>query len=267
MLRPHLFEFIDLPWYPAALRNLQTDALQHMTGPAFEAVAPLIQRTIERAGTSKVVDLGSGGGGPWPRLYALVGEPDDPVEVTLTDRHPNLPRFERLREESGGRIGFVAGPVDARAVPAELIGMRTSFSSFHHLRPDEAIAVLRSASEAGAPIGVFDVGSARTDAKSVLQTLVFLAVAPVLFLLTYFVMTPRLGPLTWQRILFTYLIPVVPIATWWDFLVTAFRAYTREEMQQMVAGLERDGYDWEVGEVASPRFPIHYVVGCPTPAS
>ncbi len=269
MVRPHLFEFLDLPWYPAALRNLQTDALQRMTGPAFAAVVPLIQRTLRQAGTSRVIDLCSGAGGPWPQLRLLVGEPDAVSEITLTDRFPNLPRFERLREESDGQIGFVAQPVDAQAVPAELVGMRTIFSAFHHLRPDEAAGLLRNASETGAALGVFDVGSARTDVPSVLRTLAFLALAPVVFLFTYFIMTPRLGPLTWPRVLFTYFIPIVPLVTWWDFLVTAFRAYTRQEMEKMVemvamvATLGGDSYVWEVGEVRTKQFPINYILGYP----
>jgi hypothetical protein len=263
MTRPHLFEFLDQPWYPTELRNLQTEAIQRTTAKAFETVAPLVLGTLQRTGTSRVIDLGSGAGGPWPRLRSLVGEPDAPVEIVLTDLYPNLPRFERLREESGGQIDFVAEPVDAQAVPSELVGMRTMFTAFHHLRPDEALGLLKDARDAGVPVGVFDVGSARTDAKSLVQTVVFLAFAPVVFLLSYFILTPQLGPLTWQRVVFTYLIPVVPVVTWWDFAATAFRSYTPDEMKQVVATLEKDGYVWEVGETGTKQIPTSYIVGYP----
>ena len=263
-MRPHLFEFIDLPWYPAALRDLQTDALQRMTGQAFAEVAPVIAETLRFTGTSQIVDLCSGGGGPWRTLRSLVDVDGTPVRVTLTDRYPNLPRFSSMRDESEGQIDFRSDPVDAQAVPADLVGMRTMFSAFHHLWPDEAIAVLRSARDDRVAVGIFDVGSARADAKSLFQTLAFFAAAPILFLLTYFVITPRLGRLTWQRIVFTYLVPVVPLVTCWDFLVTALRAYTREEMEAMVSRLQHAGYTWQVGESGTKQLPINYIVGRPS---
>ena len=259
MVRPHLFEFIDLPWYPAALRDLQTDALQRLTGPAFRAVAPLIAETLERTRTDRIVDLCSGGGGPWPTLRTQIAAP-----ITLTDRYPNRPRFAAMRDESDGQVDFAPDPVDAQAVPRHLTGMRTIFSAFHHLRPPEAVALLRDARDAGVPIGVFDVGSARTNAGSLIRTLLFSALAPALFLLTYYVITPKLGPLTWQRIVFVYLLPVVPFVTAWDFLVTALRAYTVEEMRSMVAGLGEDTYEWDVGEIGTKRLPIHYIIGEPS---
>jgi hypothetical protein len=263
MARSHLFEFLDQPWYSEELRNLQTEAIQRTTGRAFETVAPLVRKTLERTGTSRVIDLGSGAGGPWPGLRSLVSEPDAAVEIVLTDLFPNLLRFERLREESGGQIDFVTEPVDARAVPSKLAGMRTMFTAFHHLRPDDAVALLRDARDAGAPVGVFDVGSARTDAKSLVQTLVFLAFAPITFPLMYWVLTPLLGRLSWQRVVFTYLVPLMPMVTAWDFMATAFRSYTVAEMKQMVASLEQEGYVWEVGETGTKQVPVSYIVGYP----
>lgn len=263
MTRPHLFEFIDLSWYPASLRDLQTDAIGRMSGPAFDGAAPIIRDTLARTRESRVVDLCSGGGGPWARLRTLLDEGEGTVPITLTDHYPNLPRFVRLREESNGQVDFVPHAVDANAVPVELGGMRTMFNAFHHLRPDEAVSVLRDARDAGVPVAIFDVKSARADASSLVQALVFFALAPILFYLTYFFLTPTLGRLTLPRLLFTYVIPVVPIVTCWDFLVTALRAYTKAELQTMVAGLGREDYVWHVGEIGTKQLPVTYVVGYP----
>lgn len=149
--RPHLFEFIDQPWYPTELRNLQTEGLSKFMGPAFCVVAPIIRETLQATGTSKVVDLCSGGGGPWPLLHALLDE-SGRIGLTLTDAYPNPRRYERLRQNSGGKIRFSAESVDAKAVPSKLVGMRTMFSAFHHLRPNDALDVLRDARDANTSI-------------------------------------------------------------------------------------------------------------------
>lgn len=262
MRRPHLFEFIDQPWYPAALRDLQTDALQRMTGPAFAPVAPLIEQALRSTQQRRVIDLCSGGGGPWKTLLPLL-DVGTSLRVTLTDRYPNRPKFESLEREFEGQIDFMARPVQAESVPHGLPGMRTMFSAFHHFPPGQALAVLRNARDAGVAIGVFDVGSARTNTLSLFQTLAFFLVAPLLFLLTYFVLTPKLGPMTWPRFVFTYLIPIVALVTCWDFLATALRAYTRTEMEAMVSALESDDYTWVVHELGTKQFPIFAIVGSP----
>jgi hypothetical protein len=77
MRRLHLLEIEDQPWCPAVLHDAATDFLQFMivrTDTCAPAV-PLLRSALERAGTRQVVDLCSGGGGPWPellpRLYSL----------------------------------------------------------------------------------------------------------------------------------------------------------------------------------------------------
>lgn len=261
--RPHLFEFIDQSWYPGSLRDLQTDGLQKFMGSSYEVVAPLIQQTLDRSGTTAIVDLASGGGGPWPGLRSRLGSPDERISITLTDWYPNLPKFDRLRRDTDEQLRHVKTPVDAMNVSRELVGMRTMFGGFHHFRPTDARAILADAAKAGTAIGIFDIGSARTDLKSLIQTLVFFGVAPLFNLIAYFIMTPMLGPLTLPRVVFTYFIPVVPLVTAWDGMVSGFRAYTQTELRDMTASLERDGYAWEVGVVKGKQFPINYVIGYP----
>jgi hypothetical protein len=53
------------------------------------------------------------------------------------------------------------------------------------------------------------------------------------------------------------------VVTAWDFMATAFRSYTVDEMKQMVASLEEDGYVWEVGETGTKQVPVNYIVGFP----
>jgi hypothetical protein len=67
MKRIQFIELHEQPWFPAFLRNQITDALQQglkLSG-AYAPVLPLLQSALETTGACCVVDLCSGGGGPW----------------------------------------------------------------------------------------------------------------------------------------------------------------------------------------------------------
>ena len=63
MRRIHLFEFLDLPWYPQAFRRMQTDYLQFAAtlGMGHQNLVPLLAKAMQHASTTKIVDLCSGG--------------------------------------------------------------------------------------------------------------------------------------------------------------------------------------------------------------
>lgn len=262
-MRLHLFEFLDQPWYPRLFRDLQTDMIQHASGSAYNGVAPLIARVLKQVGEAKVIDLCSGAGGPWPSILPLVEAEEPRLSVKLSDRYPNLPMFERLKDITGGKLDYVKTPVAADAVPAELQGARTVFQGFHHLRPRQATAVLQDAAEHGRAIAVFDVMSPRKSLGAMLPLLLPLPLIPLIFIIFSWITVPRLRTVTLPRLVFTYLIPLVPLATAWDYVVSALRAYTVPELEDMVATLRWEGYTWEVGQLTSGKIPINYVLGVP----
>jgi hypothetical protein len=214
----------------------------------------------------EVVDLCSGGGGPWEGLArALEREYGLAVRVRLTDRYPNagaVAAARRQREDGGvgARVEYVAEAVEAERVPEALAGFRTIFSSFHHLGPAEARAVLWSAMAAHQGIGVFEL------ARRGLKTVLVLCAAPLLVLL----LTPGIRPFRWARLFWTYVVPVVPAVIWWDGVVSCLRAYAPEELAAMVEGLGQEAedagvgrYRWRVGEARRGMLPVTYLVGWP----
>ena len=71
--RLQLVELEDLPRFPAILRDLSTDYLE-WAQERFRthlAAVPLVSRALEEAGTDRIVDLCSGGGGPIVATIAL----------------------------------------------------------------------------------------------------------------------------------------------------------------------------------------------------
>ncbi len=257
MRRLHLIEIEDQRWCPKVIRDAATDYLRYienLTNP-YQPAVPLLRRALERAGTNRVIDLGSGGGGSWLRLSRTLEEAGCTVEVCLTDKYPNTEAFERARSLSGGRISFHPHPVDATQVPGELEGFRTLFSSFHHLRPRDARAVLADAVRSRQGVGVFEVTQRR-------PLVILMMSLPTLLVL---VLTPFIRPFRWARLLWTYLLPVVPAVVLFDGVVSCLRTYTPVELRELTAKLADDGYAWEIGEERIKRSPIPmtYLIGYP----
>ena len=108
MRRIHLFEFLDLPWYPDSFRRIQTDYLQFAAtrGSGQKNLVPLIRKALRHAGTTEIVDLCSGGSGPWLNLQRELAEAGCAVSVKLTDKYPNP---EDRMKEALQRIPFRKG--------------------------------------------------------------------------------------------------------------------------------------------------------------
>ncbi len=259
MSRIHLFEFEDQPWLPRLLRDFMTGWLDFVNrmNSGWDAFAPQIARLLRESGSERIVDLGSGGGGPVLRIRRVVAETQgiDPL-VLLTDKYPNRDALGRAAADSSGRVEYRSESIDATDVPAELQGVRTMFCSFHHFRPRVARGILADACEKGRAIGVFE-GTAR-NVPAILVTLT----APLAVLVT----TPFIRPFRWSRLIFTYPIPILPLLCLWDGLVSCLRSYSADELGELVRDLESDSYSWELGELRFPGTPVKvaYLIGWPT---
>lgn len=256
--RMQLVELEDLPWFPAALRDMATDYLQmmlHVSNP-YAAIAPRLRRALDSAGGGQILDIASGGGGPWARLLPLLGADGARVQVTLSDRYPNLAAFEQAARRFPGALSFRSEPVDATRVPADLTGLRTIFSAFHHFPPALGRAVIADAVRQGRAIAIFE--ATRREAATFV---------PMLFTpLLVWLLTPLIRPLTAARLVLTYLLPAVPAIVLFDGVVSCLRSYSPAELRALVDQVEgADSYRWEIGleQVAGSPLSITYCVGVP----
>ncbi|GMU03691.1 hypothetical protein KH5H1_78140 [Corallococcus caeni] len=252
--RLHLFELMDQSWCPPAVRNLSTDYLHTVATKMglFDAAADVLARGLRASGTDTLVDLGSGGRGPVPRLQGLLEARHGlKTQAVLTDLYPNAEAAERARSQGAT---YLLRPVNARQVPADLRGMRTIFNALHHFRPEEVREVLEDAQRRGEAFAAFEV--VHRTPGGVLGTLL----VPLLVLL----FTPLIRPLTPLRLLLTYAVPVAPLALAWDGLVSTLRAHRPEELKALTRSLQRPGYTWEVGVVREKgKGAVTYVLGMP----
>jgi hypothetical protein len=258
MRRLQFIEIHEQPWFPSSIRDEITDALQFGFNlfNAYAPVVPLLQSALESTNSRTVVDLCSGGGGPWLELCRTLQSPkergDAPaLQILLTDKYPNPGAVQNVRRASANHISFYPGPVDAMNVPRELKGFRTMFTSFHHFSPAGARAILEDAVNAGDGIGIFEI-TRRTPLT------IGLMLAWALMLV---VCTPWIRPFRWSRLLWTYLVPLIPLALVFDGVVSCLRTYRTQELREIVEKLTPGGYRWEMGEISTGKVPITYLIG------
>ncbi len=254
MPRSQLIEIHDHPLFPTFLRDLVTDALQVIWdfGDFYKPIVPKLRNAMTACGTCAVVDLCSGGGGPWLRLCRDFNEqPRFPLTVCLTDKYPNHEAFARARDTFQSKVAFCPEPVDAARVPVDLKGFRTMFSSFHHFGPEEARNVLRGAVESQQGVGIFEA------AKRSPGTMMLIFWVPVMALL----LTPKIRPFRWSRLFWTYIVPVIPFVLWFDGLVSCLRTYSQDELRELVRDIP--GAHWEMGEEKAGLLSVTYMIGSP----
>jgi hypothetical protein len=253
-----LFEIHEQRWFPQFLRDQFVDGLQMILEvmSTYAPIAPLLRKRLEECGSERVLDLCSGAGGPWPSLvrdFEMQGT--RPPEVFLTDKYPCTRKLHDLESSTLNRIHYLRQSVDAMQVPKNLHGFRTLFSSFHHFDRDEACRLLQDTVDRKQGIGIFEAPGRHA---LTFLSLFFIPVATWLFI-------PFRRPFRWSRLVWTYLIPVIPFVLFFDGFVSCLRAYSLEELEEMIGGLRDSGYRWEIGEETGEFLPLRitYLIGCP----
>jgi hypothetical protein len=252
MRRQRWFEIHDQPWFPASLRDRVTEALEAVWNGnrTYRPIAGLLRQAVRQSRACQIVDLCSGGGGPWLGLYPEIAS-GQPLTVWLTDLYPNA--LLAADSPSHAALRPYPQPVDARAVPSDLPGFRTLFSSFHHFDPDSARAMLSDAFTHRQGIAIFEA------ARCTPWTLLAVNAVPLLSLRE----AVRARPLRARRLFWTFLVPVVPATLWIDGLLSCLRSYSLADLSELTRGLTADDYFWDIGEAGGGPVPIRFLIGRP----
>lgn len=253
------FEWEDQPWFPPFLRRYMMDFLRFVlnTGNLYQPVTHILWQGLQHTGSRHVVDLCSGAGGAIAAIQNnLRAYANGTIPFILTDLYPDEECIRQLHDQSAPTFSYYPYPVNAADVPPALQGFRTLFSAFHHFDAAAARRVLQNAVDAREGIAIFDGGS-----RSIGFIILILLFQPVAFLL----FTPFIKPLSFGRLVFTYLLPVVPFCTMWDGVMSVLRLYSHIEMRQIASCLNNsDGYVWQDGKVRNRLgIPVAYLIGYP----
>jgi hypothetical protein len=111
----------------------------------------------------------------------------------------------------------------------ELQGIHLMFSALHHFDEKNLCELLQCAINNEQIVACFDY----SQRKIIIE---FFAVVGgvILLLLT----TPLIHPFSWKRLLFTYIIPLVPIILFADAIISRLRAYRLSELKDLLQNLD-----------------------------
>lgn len=238
--RLQLFEFNDAPWAPKLLKETLIEALSRAIrwGRLMDGLVDPLAGCLEAAGSSKVLDLCAGAGGPAAVLSEAMAKRGHDVHFLMTDLLPQVAEWQAACAAAPSRLAFVSEPVDAAAIPRELGEgrVRVIINALHHFPPQLARRVLRGACE-DAP-GVFIAESL------VRNPLSFAAMAPAG--VAALMASPVLArDRQLQRALLTWFSPIALAVSAWDGTVSSMRIYEPGELRAMVDDLP--GWTWTSG--------------------
>lgn len=257
-MRFRAFEFEDQPWFPGIIRDSMTDYLRFLfqTFRLYNPILPVLKDALTKTNSNHILDLCSGSGGAVEMIYENLKHTFNPeIRITLSDLFPSELTYKYLSGKTQGGINYIGTSVDASAVPSGLKGFRTLFSGFHHFEKEKAKQVLTDAVQAKQGIAIFDGGN-----RSIWMVILIILAHPILL----FLCTPFFRPFRISRLVFTYLIPIIPFCTVWDGVISILRLYSPDEMLQIAHEIDNDQYTWISGKVRNKfGMSIAYLVGYP----
>ena len=259
MKRIHLFEFEDLKWFPSWIRICMTRLIvvMHKLLGTSKELEELIAKSLKETNTSNIIDLCSGSGGPMLTIIQSLKENHrlENINLTMTDLYPDLQTANIVNRQPHKNMSYQTNPVDATNVDHNTTGLRTMIGSFHHMKPDYAKKILRTAVSSRQPICIFEISD-----NSIPIFLWWVAI-PINFIMCLFI-TPFVKPFTLRQFLFTYIIPIIPLCFAWDGAVSNARTYTLDDMDLLLEEFKTEDYMWEKGLIKGKSKKL-YLLGTP----
>ncbi len=260
MKRIQLFELADQPWWPQPMRQALMEYLSYISArhDLYASMLEPLASALRKSDSQRILDLCSGNGGPWPTLLPRLSTMVPLEQVVLSDRFP--PPQHPIPAELLGQLSYLSQPVDALQVGKQHHGFRTIWNAFHHFNEQQGVAILHDAVSRGEGIAVFE-GVERSP-KCILQMALLV---PLLMLSD----TLQLRPLRITQLIFTYLLPLLPLTTAFDGVVSCLRSYSSDELRSLATRADPQGlYRWECGvDYSHPMTAVTYLIGHPTKSS
>ncbi|KPA09805.1 conserved hypothetical protein, membrane [Candidatus Magnetomorum sp. HK-1] len=243
MKRIQAFEFNERQECPRFLRDAVVEILGKAIklGKIFDPVAPLFKEFCQRTNNYSFIDLCSGTGEPLTAFVkGMQQDKANSVCFTASDLFPKVHAMKEVVKEFPDNISMIYESIDATDVPEnhDRPG-RTIINAFHHFSTDMAQKIIQDSVQKRRAIFILEAFP--RDFKC------FLAFFPMLTL--SFLINPFLTQkdrLT--KLIFSFLIPIIPIIGTFDGFISVCRIHDKEELMKMVEPYQ-DVYDWEYHQV------------------
>ncbi len=234
MLVRHLPELEDSAWFPKSLRDYQTDFLGKITAllGLYDPVRYWIDKNFGR--TFSFVDLCSGSG--IPAIAITQNKRSTGATLILTDRYPNARAGSS--QGMGEGVLYRSKPLELPATEMPIGDCYLMFNSFHHFSEGQLLEIVKNADRSGSAIVFVDP----------IQP-AFLSFLKVFFstLLLPFFIVPFIRPFRFDRIIYTYFLPIGVLVTLWDGLASVLKSYSERRLGAFAEALRDQGIKVETG--------------------
>ena len=262
MKRIQLFEFGDFSWLPHAVRDSMTRMLTLLHGwfGTKEHLAELLSAVAIQTGRNQFLDYCSGDGGAMPDVLRILHDKHNlQASLVLTDLYPNKDAASRIAKIGDPQLTYCLDPVDATKALSKYGGsIRTMVCSFHHMPVGLAKAILERAVDSGDPIVIYELSD-----NSVPPKYLWWIGLPLNLIFGFFV-AACIRPMTIKHFSLSFLIPLIPVCFAWDGAISNARTYTLADLDELLAGISTDGYQWTKGVLAAGPMKQLYLIGTPT---
>lgn len=145
--------------------------------------------------------------------------------------------------------------VTAKDFDAKEEGLYLSVNSFHQYDSKKARSILAKVVNKRQPIVVVEGNN-----DSLWQVFGMTVLVPLTVLLT----APFVKPFRLERLLFTYLLPILPLVTFIDGFLALFKLYAPKDLDELTASIDQKDYTWRSGKMDNGRGgKIIYLLGYP----
>jgi hypothetical protein len=220
-------ELEDLEGFPMLLRQFQADFIGSMTTwlRLYRPLIPLLQPMVDRL--PRITDLCTGSGLPAIQMHRQLRG----ISLTLlTDKFPRP-------VEVGNGIQTWDASLDVLTFQTEPNCIYTMYNAFHHFTPQQQVQLLQKMAAGRVPFLFTEILS-----PGIFDLIKIIVVTTFGQLLT----TPFIRPFRWDRLLFTYLLPVNLFTVLYDGVVSVFRAHPLSHYHKLTAIVPATDYEISV---------------------
>lgn len=216
MKRKHVPQFTNQSWFPSFLKQCIFEFMTWFVGKvkAAEPFLPVIEEGLSHTDNRQTINIDSKIGAGFETLQPLL---DDSIAIQK---------------------------VDLNNIHTSHKGLYVSVNAFHQLKPNEAKNLLTNIAKSGNPVAIVEGNN-----DSLWQVVGMLVFVPLTVLLT----APLVKPFRFSRIIFTYLIPILPLVTLIDGFLALFKLYPPSDLDELTASIDVKNYKWRSGKMDNGR--------------
>ena len=227
MKRKQVFQFSNQKWYPSFLKRDMYEFMSWFVGKvnAAKPFLPVLEEVIGHTQTKTIINIDSKIGAGIETVLPLLPEGSEVINIEL----------ERFSTQNRGMYTFI--------------------NSFHQLDEKKATYYLTQIAVSGNSVAVLEGNN-----DSLWQVVGMTIFVP----LTVIISAPFVQPFRITRLIFTYLIPILPVITMLDGFLALFKLYNPNDLNELVSTIPVKSYVWKSEKADNGRGgKIIYLMGYP----